>query len=130
VVMLVTLITLITTSLSIVIAQDATPEGTPEPTEEAAATSNMTGDALPDRVVVSSEGLFPEGVEYDTLNQRFLVSSTADGMIRTVADDGTLEVLVADDRLPPTVGIEADEANNRLLVAATDMKMKGFLGIY
>lgn len=124
VVMLVTLMA----AYSAVSAQDATPEVTPEPTEEAA--TQTSGDALPDRVVVSSEGLFPEGVEYDTLNQRFLVSSTADGMVRTVADDGTLEVLVADDRLPPSIGIEADEASNRLLVAATDMKMKGFLGIY
>ncbi len=111
---------IIVASFGVMFAQDATPEGTPEP----------TGADLPDRVVISSEGLFPEGVEYDTLNQRFLVSSTADGMIRTVADDGTIEVLVMDDRLPPTLGIEADEANNRLLVAATDMEMKGFLGIY
>jgi sugar lactone lactonase YvrE len=151
------LIVVLLTAFSSVFAQDATPDVTTDAsdnmttaevdteisatqdmmvteeiavTQEAAATADASREDLPDQVIISVEGLFPEGVEYDTLNQRFLVSSTADGMIRTVSDDGTTEVLVMDDRLPSTLGLEADEANNRLLVAATDMEMEGYLGIY
>jgi hypothetical protein len=48
---------------------------------------------LPDRVTIVREGLFPEGVEYDTLNGRFLVGSIGDGNVYAVADDGTLTAL-------------------------------------
>lgn len=116
--MLKTLRLLAVGSTALTVGLVAAQEATPEP------------GMLPDRVTVVREGLFPEGVEYDTLNGRFLVGSIGDGHVYAVADDGTLSLLVEDERIPSVTGIEADEATNRLLVAATDLEKKGWLGIY
>jgi outer membrane protein assembly factor BamB len=97
-------------------------ETTPEATED----SSMSVD----QVTVEYEGLFPEGVEYDSVNGRFLVSSVSKGTVHAVADDGTLTPLVEDERIVASTGLEVDEARNRLLVAATDMETQAFLGIY
>jgi sugar lactone lactonase YvrE len=96
-------------------AQDATPEA---------------AEDLPDVVVVEREGLFPEGVAYDSVNERWLVSSTSEGTVFTVDDEGTPTPLVEDERIPSSLGLAVDEAGNRLLVAATDMEEEGYLGIY
>jgi hypothetical protein len=108
-------------SVSTTIAQDVTPEVTPEATSTA---------ANPDQVAVQHEGLFPEGVEYDSVNGRFLVSSVAEGTVYAVADDGTATPFIQDDRIPSSTGLEVDEAGNRLLVAVTDLETQAFLGIY
>jgi sugar lactone lactonase YvrE len=108
--------------LSLVFAQDTTSE----PTQQVM----MGGVANPAVVTVAREGLFPEGVEYDSINGRFLVSSIAEGTVNSVADDGTLTPLIEDDRIPSSTGLEVDEAGNRLLVAATDLESEAFLGIY
>lgn len=109
-------------------AQEATPEATNAPFLFGEATP--AAGMLPDEVIVSQEGLFPEGVEYDSLNARFLVSSTSEGTVYAVADDGTLTPFIEDDRIPGSFGLEVDEANNRLLVVASDQESLAFLGIY
>lgn len=103
----------------LVVMQQGTPDATP-----------MDAGSQPDRVVIRQEGLFPEGVEYDSVNGRFLVSSTADGHVYAIADDGSLTPFIQDERIPVSLGLEVDEANNRLLVAATDQQREGYLGIY
>lgn len=105
-------------SFGLVSAQDVTPEA-----------ASVAGD-LPEQVIASHEGLFPEGVEWDSVNGRFLVSSTSEGTVYAVADDGSMTPFIQDDRIPSSLGLEVDETGNRLLVAATDMQRKGFLGIY
>jgi sugar lactone lactonase YvrE len=104
--------------LSAVSAQEATPE----------ATSELS--AAPDQIVASHEGLFPEGVEYDPVNNRFLVSSIAEGSVYAVALDGTTTPFIQDERLESSTGLEVDEAGNRLLIASTDLKSTAHLGIY
>lgn len=105
-------------------SQEATPEMTPE--MEMTAMMGMP----PEGVVAMYEGLFPEGVEYDPVNERFLVSSVSEGTVFAVADDGTVTPFIEDERIPSSIGLEVDEANNRLLVAATDQETQAFLGIY
>lgn len=112
------LVTLMLLAFGSTRAQEVTPE----------ATSVM--DELPDSVIAMREGLFPEGVEYDSVNGRFLVSSTSEGTVYVVADDGTLTPLVEDERIPASLGLEVDEEGSRLLVAATDQQREGYLGIY
>ncbi|MBK8020781.1 MAG: SMP-30/gluconolactonase/LRE family protein [Chloroflexi bacterium] len=115
---------------------EATPETTPEATPEAtptatrAAGSGAEVEPLPDQVTILHEGLFPEGIEYDSLNGYFLVSSTSEGTVYRVDDDGNETPFVEDERIPSSLGLEIDEANSRLLVAATDMTREGYLGIY
>lgn len=67
-------------------------------------------------------GLLPEGVEWDASRGVFLVSSQGEGLIQTVADDGTLTPLIEDDDLIFSNGIHIDHARNRLLVVTTDVE--------
>ena len=75
---------------------------------------------LPDTITMKTAGFVPEGVEYDTKNKRFLVGSLAEGTVFVVASDGTLTPFIKDPDLKSSVGLEVDEARNRLLVANSD----------
>ena len=74
----------------------------------------------PDKVTVAQSGIFPEGVQYDELNQRFLVSSRRLGRIGAVEDDGTYTVFGDDSRLISTIGLNVDPVRHRLLAAVSD----------
>lgn len=121
-------------------AQDNTPTPRPPnvsptpsftPTINATATAAAVGATYDENGVVARlEGLYPEGVEFDNLNGRFLVSSTSQGTVFIVGPDGLLTPLVTDPRIPSSLGLEADEANNRLFVVAHNYETKANLGIY
>jgi len=87
---------------------------TAEPTATAVAT------ALPEQITINTPGFLPEGVEYDTLNKRFLVGSIAQGTVFVVGEDGALTPFIQDPDLKSSIGIEVDEERNRLLVANSD----------
>ncbi|WP_324672742.1 hypothetical protein [Hymenobacter sp. GOD-10R] len=74
----------------------------------------------PDKVTVAQPGVFPEGVQYDELNQHFLVSSRRLGRIGAVEDDGTYTVFGDDSRLISTIGLNIDPVRHRLLAAVSD----------
>jgi sugar lactone lactonase YvrE len=76
--------------------------------------------SIPDRIVAERGGFIPEGVDYDQVNGRLLTGSLAEGSIFEVHNDGTLTTVVTDPDLVSSVGIEVDEARNRLLVANSD----------
>lgn len=80
----------------------------------------LAQDDLPKEIVFEQAGILPEGVEYDAEGERFLVGSLAQGTIFEVTDDGTIKPFIEDEDLVSTVGIEIDEANNRLLVTNSD----------
>ena len=65
-------------------------------------------------------GFIPEGVEYDQANGRFLTGSLAEGTIFEIKRDGSVVPFVTDPALKSSVGIEVDEARDRLLVANSD----------
>lgn len=74
----------------------------------------------PAKVTVAQTGISPEGVQFDELNQRFLVSSRTKGQIGKVQDDGTYAVFADDARLISTIGLNIDASRNRLLAAVSD----------
>jgi DNA-binding beta-propeller fold protein YncE len=123
-----------------VLGQDATSEPTEDPammatmemmsTAEAMPMGTMEAGMWPDTIEVRREGLFPEGVAYDAVNGRFLVSSVPEGTIHAVDADGTLTPFIEDERIPSSLGLEIDEERNRLLVAATNQSTEAFLGAY
>jgi sugar lactone lactonase YvrE len=78
------------------------------------------GGSLPEQIVVQREGMFPEGIEYDEVGQRFLLGSLSEGSIFTVQDDGTVTPFIEDTDLKATTGIHIDEVNGRLLVPSSD----------
>ena len=93
------------------------------PSDTAAAESESPMPAPPDppeTIVAERGGFIPEGVEYDTLNRRFLTGSLSEGSIFEIHDDGRVTAIVSDPDLVSSVGIEVDEANDRLLVANSD----------
>lgn len=95
-------------------------------------------DNPPDRIRVERSDFFPEGIEYDAAGERFLLSSLVEGTVFAVADDGTLTPFIEDEDVLASVGLEIDEALNRLLVVAADATVSlesetmgaALLGIY
>jgi len=121
-----------TTAPTIVATVSATTSATFSATAPAilAATTVATTQATDERINVRVDGLFPEGVEYDAKNSRFLVSSTSKGTVYAVDANGTATPFIEDARLPSTLGLEVDATNNRLFVVAHNYQKKAFLGIY
>ncbi len=81
---------------------------------------NAQDDSAPEVVTIEQEGLYPEGVAYDSTNGVFLVTSLTDGGVYSVADDGTFATVIEDERLVSAIGLKVDEANGRILVANSD----------
>lgn len=90
----------------------APPTEQPEPT---------TPDApIPSEIVITEPGLYPEGLTYDPVGDRFIVGSLLGGQLLAVADDGSTTSF-ADSPGSNLTGIEADAPRNRLLVAVTGL---------
>ncbi len=89
----------------------------PAPEPEAAAPAPVP---LPAIIVAERGGFIPEGIEYDTAGGRFLAGSLSEGSIFEIHSDGRVTAAVSDSDLVSSVGIEADEPRNRLLVANSD----------
>ena len=70
--------------------------------------------------------LFPEGIEYDRHNDRFLVSSVTRGDIGIVNERGDYEVFIDDPALTSTTGLEINKSRNLLYVA----NAPGSVGVY
>jgi sugar lactone lactonase YvrE len=91
----------------------------PEPESPTAA---APPPAVPKGDVITAErgGFIPEGVEYDQANGRFLVGSLVEGTIFEIERDGSVVPFIRDAELVSSIGIEADEPRDRLLVANSD----------
>lgn len=100
-------------------APEAAPPEDAAPAAEAAPAAAEPADdgALPARIVAERGGFIPEGVEYDQANGRLLTGSIAEGTIFEIHGDGSMTAVVSDPELGATIGIEADEPRDRLLVA-------------
>jgi sugar lactone lactonase YvrE len=86
-----------------------------------------------DRIVAERGGFIPEGIEYDYNDGRFLTGSLSDGTVYEITSNGSLVVAVEDSELMSSVGIEADEPRNRLLVTNSDRTNPdgaAYLGVY
>ncbi|WP_375436251.1 gluconolaconase [uncultured Hymenobacter sp.] len=81
---------------------------------------NISFPVAPTRITVAQPGVSPEGIQYDELNRRFLVSSRTRGRIGTVKDDSTYTVFADDARLISTIGLNLDVSRSRLFAAVSD----------
>jgi len=95
--------------------QSGSTEPEPEPVSAPAEP-----EAWPSPIVAERGGFIPEGVEYDMTNDRLLTGSLSEGSIYEISRDGAVTALVTDADLVSSVGIEADEPRDRLLVANSD----------
>jgi sugar lactone lactonase YvrE len=73
-----------------------------------------------DVITAERGGFIPEGIEYDEDNGRFLTGSLAEGTVFVIERDGRVVPFVRDAELVSSVGIEADEDRDRLLVTNSD----------
>jgi sugar lactone lactonase YvrE len=91
------------------------------------ATTSGSG-RIASRIVMERGGFIPEGIEFDSNARRILTGSLVDGTIYEIRNDGTLAPFVIDDELVSSIGIEADEPRDRLLVANSDRSVFGGTG--
>lgn len=92
-----------------------------------------SSSGIADVIIAERGGFVPEGIEYDHRNNRLLVGSMVDGSIYQVMNNGSLVAVVEDEDLMASVGIEADEEGNRLLVANSNFGgdvTNAMLGVY
>lgn len=97
------------------------------------ACATAPGSGIPDVIVAERGGFIPEGIEYDNNNQRFLTGSLSEGTIYAITNSGQLSSVVTDPEMVSSVGIEVDEAGNRILAAVSDNSAPGGaarLGVY
>lgn len=66
-------------------------------------------------ISINEENLFPEGIEYDQREDRFLVSSVTRGTIGQVKD-GVYSEFITDPDLVASLGLHIDHSGKRLLV--------------
>jgi len=81
--------------------------------------ANMPPD-YPDIITVERGGFTPEGIEYDHLNQRFLLGSFIEGKVFALAANGELTTVVDDPAVNAIIGIEVEEDRQRILAAIAD----------
>lgn len=75
---------------------------------------------MPEVVTFTQPNLYPEGVQYDAQNSRFLVGSQTAGTVGFVQDNGSYTPLSTDAALVSSIGMYLDDSRNRLLVAVSD----------
>jgi sugar lactone lactonase YvrE len=92
----------------------------PEPESPTATAPAASSSPQGTVITVERGGFIPEGIEYDQANGRFLTGSLAEGSIFTIGRDGSVVPVIRDADLVSSVGIEADEPRDRLLVANSD----------
>ena len=104
--------------------KEATPPeqaAAPEAQSTAPADTAMSAaPSLPDTISFKKEALYPEGVEYDAANNRFLVTSLREGVVGTVTPDGIYNALFQDSQMVSAIGIRIDRDRDRVLVCNSD----------
>lgn len=73
-----------------------------------------------DKIFIKNEGLYPEGISYDSREKLFYVSSVARGEIWRVNQNGESELFIKNNGYPSTIGLRVDADHNRLIVCISD----------
>jgi sugar lactone lactonase YvrE len=70
---------------------------------------------------ITDIGLYPEGIDYDFKNEKFLFSSLYKGAVYAMNAKGEATVFATSSKLVLPTGIYTDELRNRLIVANADL---------
>ena len=107
----------------------AVPAATPATLDvSAAAINDVDCPTSPTSLSVAFSNLVPEGIEFDPVRCRFLLSSLTMGTIVAVEDDGSFTTLVNDPAVSAIAGIHLDD--RRLLACLTLADGSPGFGIY
>ncbi len=74
----------------------------------------------PGTVSISNKGLYPEGLEHDSAQKSFLVTSLTKGVVGHVSYKGDYTPFIKDERLKSAIGLRVDREHNRLFVCSSD----------
>jgi sugar lactone lactonase YvrE len=80
-----------------------------------------TSVSIKSQYTITDTGLYPEGIDYDSKNEKFLFSSLQKGAIYTMNTKGEVSVFATSSKLVLPTGVYADEVRNRLIVANADL---------
>ena len=80
-----------------------------------------TSVLLQSKYTITDVGLYPEGIDYDTKNEKFLFSSLHKGAVYAMNAKGELSVFATSSKLVLPTGVYTDEVRNRLIVANADL---------
>lgn len=105
---------------------------------------NRTLSPVLENYSLKSKGLYPEGIDFDKKNNRFVISSFNKGGLYTLSADGKIFApLITDANLIAALGVYTDETNDRIIAVSGDAGaseksglkgstagQKGYVGIY
>ena len=80
-----------------------------------------TSVSIQSKYTVTDAGLYPEGIDYDSKNEKFLFSSLQKGAVYAMNIKGEVSVFATSNKLVLPTGIYTDEIRNRLIVANADL---------
>lgn len=83
--------------------------------------SGTTPVALQSKYTISDTGLYPEGIDYDSKNEKFLFGSMYKGAVYAMNAKGDVTTFATSSKLVLPTGVYTDEARNRLIVANADL---------
>ena len=83
--------------------------------------SGTTSASFQSRYTITDIGLYPEGIDYDFKNEKFLFSSLYKGAVYARNAKGEATLFVTSNKLVLPTGIYTDELRNRLIVANADL---------
>lgn len=83
--------------------------------------SGKASVSLKSKYTITDPGLYPEGIDYDSKNQRFLFSSLQKGAVYAMNLKGELSVFATSSKLVLPTGVYTDEIRNRLIVSNADL---------
>jgi len=80
----------------------------------------FNGDGLKS-ITIQKPALYPEGIDYNPITDRFIVGSFRDGGVYEVNLDGSYHQLIDDKRLNSVLAVRVDAARNKLFVVNSDI---------
>jgi len=72
-------------------------------------------------IEIKNDTLFPEGITYNPLSNRFIVGSFRQGAIFEIDQNGNAKIFIEDKRLHSVLAVRVDTKRNRLLALTSDL---------
>jgi len=71
-------------------------------------------------ITARSAPVYPEGIGFDPVGDRFIVGSARLGHLFSVSPNGELRQFSLDERIATTLGVKVDTPRSRVIAAVTD----------
>ncbi len=72
-------------------------------------------------ITIQKPALYPEGIDYNSVTDKFIVGSFREGAVYEISTDGTYRQIVKDKRLNSVLAVRVDEKRNKLFVVNSDI---------